>query len=166
MLLGTVLGLRACDVANLKLSDIDWVAGEVKILQSKTLKTVVLPLTNDVGGALKDYILNARPKTDSSHIFIRLKAPFTPIKTAVAVGEIFYRCCKSAGLDYGKRFHMLRRSLATSMINTGSPVTDVAQVLGDANINSTKKYLSFDSERLKLCALPLDGIKPKGGGLK
>lgn len=162
MLLGVVLGLRACDVATLKFSEIDWVAGELKILQSKTSNTVILPLTHDVGEALMDYILNARPKVGGEYVFLRLPAPFTPLKSAVTIGEIFYDCCKAAGIDYGKRFHTLRRSLATAMINSGSPVTDVAQTLGDTDIDSTKEYLSFDLERLSQCALPLDGIQQKG----
>ena len=166
MLLGTVLGLRACDVAGLKLADIDWVAGELKIVQSKTSCTVVQPLTRDVGEAIKDYILNARPKTNVPHVFVRLCAPFTEIKSAVTVGEMFLECCNAVGLDYGKRFHILRRSLATSMITAGSTVDDVGQVLGVVGMESTKKYLAFDTENLKLCALPFDGIMPKGGGLQ
>ena len=163
MMLGTVLGLRACDVANLKLTDIDWITGEIKILQLKTSETAVLPLTQDVGEALQDYILNGRPKTNDKQIFIRLNAPHTAMKSAVSIGEIFEDCCKAAGLDYGKKFHTLRRSLGTSMVNAGTPVTTVAQVLGHNEIDSTKKYIAVDSERLKLCALPLDGIVPKGG---
>jgi integrase len=163
MILGVVLGLRACDVANLKLGDIDWVNGEIKILQQKTAETVVLPLTKDVGEALRDYILNARPKTDAKHIFIKLLAPFKPMKSAVTIGEIFRDCCKTAGLDYGKQYHILRRSLGTSLVNTGTPVTTVAQILGHADIESAKKYIAVDCEHLKLCALTFDGIAPIGG---
>ena len=166
MMLGIVLGLRACDVANLKLGDIDWVNGEVKILQQKTSETVVLPLTKDVGEALRDYILNARPKTVSKYIFIRLLAPFEPLKSATTIGDIFQECCKAAGLDYGKQYHILRRSLGTSMVNAGTPVTTVSQVLGHTDMNSAKKYIAVDSEHLKLCALPFDGIAPIGGGYR
>jgi len=60
MLLGTVFGLRACDVAALKLTDIDWANGEIRLIQSKTGNPAVLPLTEDVGEALKDYILHGR----------------------------------------------------------------------------------------------------------
>ncbi len=77
MLLGTVLGLRACDVAAMKLADIDWIRGEIRILQSKTSHSVILPLTQDVGEALKDYILNARPKSSDQEIFLRICAPHT-----------------------------------------------------------------------------------------
>ena len=160
IMLGAVLGLRACDVANLKLSDIDWLNGEIKILQQKTAETVVLPLTKDTGEALKDYILNARPSTDAEHVFVRMIAPHAPLKAAVTIGEIFRDCCKAVDLDYGKQFHALRRSLGTSLVNAGTPVTTVAQILGHANMDSAKKYIAVDSEHLKLCALPFVGITP------
>jgi len=166
MMLGTVLGLRACDVANLKFDDIDWINGEIKILQLKTAETVILPLTKDVGEALQDYILNARPQNKADHIFLSLATPFGPIKSAVTIGEIFEASCKVAGLDYGKQFHILRRSLGTAMVNTGTPVATVAQVLGHADVDSAKKYISVDNEHLKLCALPFDGIAPIGGDAK
>ena len=166
MMLGTVLGLRAVDVVNLKLTDIDWINGEIKILQSKTAKSVILPLTADVGEALQDYILNGRPATDSKKVFVRLKPPYKELSAAVSIGEIYRDCCKAAGLPVSKRFHSLRRSLATSMINAGVSVYDVAQTLGDRNIDSTKPYIAVDFPHLKLCALPFDGIAPRGGGAK
>jgi integrase len=160
MMLGTVLGLRACDIITLKLNNIDWVRGEIKFIQSKTGKTAILPLTTDVGEALKDYILNARPDTDAKQIFMRLQAPFEPIKAAVTIGEIYEDCCKNAGLPVSKRFHNLRRSLATSMTANGVSIYDVAQGLGDADIESTKPYIAMDTDHLKMCALPFDGIMP------
>lgn len=98
MLLGTVLGLRACDIVTLKLTDIDWLHGEIRIMQSKTSNPVILPLTQDVGEALKDYILNARPDTADSEIFLRINAPHTRLAAAVTVGEIYRDCCIAAGL--------------------------------------------------------------------
>lgn len=164
MMLGVVLGLRAIDVVNLKLQDIDWVNGEIKILQAKTAISVILPLTKDVGEALQDYILNARPKSDSSQVFLRLKTPHTGLKSAVTIGEIYCACCKASGLPESRRFHTLRRSRGTSMLAAGEPVTMVAQVLGHAEVDSTKKYISVDEEHLKICALTFDGIKPGGWG--
>ena len=163
ILLGAVLGLRACDVVNLKLDDIDWINGEIKILQVKTAETVVLPLTKTVGEALQDYILNARPKTTSNNVFIRLLAPYNALKSAVTVGEIYRDCCIAAGLPVNKKFHTLRRTLGTSMVTSGIPVTMVAQVLGHTEIDSTKKYIAFDRKHLIICALPFDGIFPFGG---
>jgi site-specific recombinase XerD len=163
MLLGTVLGLRACDVVALKLSDIDWQRGEIKLLQSKTANPLVLPLTQDVGEALQDYILNARPSSKSKHVFLRIKAPHTALTTAVTVGEIYENCCIAAGLPVSRRFHNLRRSLGTSMVSSGVSIYDVAQVFGDASIESTKPYIATDIEHLKMCALSFDAITPIGG---
>jgi len=172
MLLGIVFGLRACDIVNLSFSDIKWVQGELKILQVKTAETVVLPLTTDVGEALKDYIFNARPKCSYDKIFIRIAAPYEPLKSAITIGEIYRDCCKAAGLPASKAFHNLRRSLGTAMVTTGSSAEDVAQVLGHIKVESTKKYIALDSDNLKICALSFAGIEPaapttrkSGGGL-
>jgi integrase len=166
MLLGTVLGLRACDIINLKRADIDWTLGEMKILQSKTARTVVLPLTKDVGEALKDYILNARRESDAPQIFLRLNGPIAPLTCAVTIAGIYRDCCVAAGLPVSRKFHTLRRSLGTSMLASGSPVTMVAQVLGHSDVDSTKKYIASDYERLKMCALPFDGITVEIGGTR
>lgn len=166
MMLGIVLGLRACDVVAMKLSDIDWVNGEIRILQAKTAVSVILPLTKDVGEALQDYILNARPVSDSAEVFLRLRAPYIGLKSAVTIGEIYETCSKAAGLEVNKKFHTLRRSLGTSMLASGTSVDAVAQVLGHSNVNSTKKYIAVDESHLKMCALSFDGIKPKGGARK
>ncbi len=166
MMLGTVLGLRACDVVALKLTDIDWRRGEIRIVQSKTSNPVVLPLTQDVGEALKDYILNARPSTTDKEIFLRINAPHKKLAAAVTVGEIYRDCCIAAGLPASTRFHNLRRALGTSMVKNGISVHDVAQVLGDKNANSTKPYLAADTEHLKMCALSFAGIAPEEGAPK
>ena len=166
MILGAELGLRACDIVNMKLTDVDWVHGIIKILQSKTSKTVVLPLTANVGGALQDYILNGRPKSKEKQIFLRIKSPHTPFKSAATIGNIFQDCCTDAEIESGKNFHVLRRSLGKLMVTGGVPVTTVAQVFGQHDINSTKKYISLDSEHLKLCALGFGGIAPIGGDTK
>ena len=163
MMLGTVLGLRACDIVALKLADIDWLHGEIKIIQSKTANPAALPLTQDVGDALMDYILNVRPDTTTQEVFLRIRAPHLPLTSAVAIGEIYEDCCIAAGLPVNKRFHDLRRSLGTSMVSNGVSVYDVAQVFGNRSIESTKPYLSADLEHLKMCALSFDGIAPPGG---
>lgn len=155
MLLGTVLGLRACDVIALKLMDIDWLRGEIHIVQSKTSNPVILPLTQDVDEAVKDYILNARPSTADKEIFLRIRAPHKRLSAAAAVGDIYRNCCIAANLLTNKRFHNLRRALGTSMAANGVSVYDVAQVFGDRNIYSTKPYLATDMEHLKMCVLPL-----------
>jgi len=163
MILGAELGLRACDVVALKLGDIDWVRGEIKIVQAKTGKPLVLPLTERVGEALQDYILNVRAKTEFQQIFLRINRPYTPLMSANAPREIFFECCKAASMEINRSYHTLRRSLATAMVTNGVAVTDVVQVLGGDDIDSARKYISLDSKNLKSCSLPFLGINPKEG---
>ena len=162
LLLGAVIGLRAVDIANLKLGDINWKRGEIKLVQAKTSKAVILPLTEDVGAAVKHYILNVRPKSESKNIFLRINAPHRELKSAVTIGDIYNDWRKAAGLSESKSFHSLRRTLGRDMIVGGVSVISVAQVLGQENFNSAKQYISLDSKHLKLCALPFDGIAPGG----
>ena len=160
--LGATTGLRAIDIVKLKLTDIDWLRGEIHVIQSKTEGVLYLPLLPETGEAIKDYILNARPKTDVQEIFLREKAPFISMSSGVAIGYLFDSYSKKAGIERspfdGKGFHGLRRRLARNMLTSGTPVTTIAQVLGHTNIQATKQYLSLDSQNLKECALDFTGI--------
>ena len=160
--LGATTGLRAIDIVKLKLTDIDWLRGEIHVIQSKTEGVLYLPLLPETGEAIKDYILNARPQTDVQEIFLREKAPFISMSSGVAIGYLFDSYSKKAGIERspfdGKGFHGLRRRLARNMLTSGTPVTTIAQVLGHTNIQATKQYLSLDSQNLKECALDFTGI--------
>lgn len=157
IMLGATTGLRAVDIARLKLTDIDWVRGEIRVMQSKTGGMLCLPLLPEAGEAVKDYILNGRPDSDSPEVFLREKAPFISMAGSVGIGYIFDSYCKKAGIARqpfdGKGFHGLRRRLARNMLVSGSPVTTIAQVLGHQSLDTAKQYLSLDSQQLKACAL-------------
>lgn len=167
ILLGIALGLRAIDIAKLKLSDIDWVSGEINVKQQKTGNTLVLPLTEDVGTAMKEYILNGRPKTDDDAVFIRARAPLTGLTNGNSIGDMFDDYRRKLGLPReafdGKCFHSLRRYVGKNMITSGVSVNTLAQVLGDEKIDSVKKYISLDTVHLKECALDFKGIEMEVG---
>lgn len=167
ILLGTVTGLRAIDITKMKLVDIDWKKGEIKIIQSKTGKSLALPLTQDVGDAVSDYILNGRPKTEFTNVFLTVRPPFRPYASGMSVGYIYNFIRKKAELPRnafdGKGFHSLRRSLGKNLVTSGAPITMVAQILGNSDIDATQKYISLDSKHLKDCALDFTGIKLKRG---
>jgi len=74
---------------NLKLSDIDWLRGELHLVQKKTANPVVLPLMQDVGEALKEYILNARPDIDSEYVFLTTQYPIRKLAEGTCLGFIF-----------------------------------------------------------------------------
>jgi len=82
VLLGSVTGLRAIDIARLRLSDIDWQRGEIKLVQAKTGKSLALPLTRDVGESVQDYILHGRQHTEVKEIFLRYHRPYQEIYRA------------------------------------------------------------------------------------
>lgn len=162
-LLLAVLGLRGVDVVSLTFDCLDWRSGEIKIIQSKTSKSLALPLTTDVGEALRDYILNARPQSTEQWIFLSVNAPFAKMD-ACSLYSNYQNYRRSAGLPTPSPMHGIRRSIATNMIIQGIPATTVAQVLGHSTIDSTKQYVSLDSEHLIECALDFAGIAVEAGG--
>ena len=163
ILLGVVCGLRAVDIAKLRLKNIDWQKGEISIVQSKTGKPLILPLTTDVGEAIKDYILNGRQKVDSDFVFLRVRPPYRNLSNGVAIEDMYdsYRLKANLPRDAhdGKVFHSLRRTFGKNSVMAGIPVETVAQVVGDSKIDSLKKYIALDSHHLKECALGLVGIE-------
>lgn len=162
ILLGATTGLRACDMIRLKLTDIDWRKGEIRIEQTKTKRVVHLPLMEDAGAAVQDYILNARPQSYCPELFLRCAAPQIAIGDATAIGTMFKDYEEKAGVERkpfdGKGFHGLRRRLAKKLLVSGSSLSMVAQVLGQTDMQSTLQYLSLDTGNLKECALNFMGI--------
>ena len=121
ILVGATTGLRAIDIIRMKLTDIDWRKGEIKLVQSKTGTTTHVPLMKETGEALKDYILNARPKgTGCGEVFLRVSAPKTEIQDTTCIGCMFRSYQEKAGIRRqpfdGKGFHGLRRRLAKKLL--------------------------------------------------
>lgn len=161
IVLAAVTGMRSVDITNLPLTAIDWINGEIRITQSKTEKTLALPLTKDVGMALQDYILNGRPDSDLPFVFLHGRAPYVKMGRTLPY-QIFNGYRLKMGLPKCA-FHGLRRAVGTNMVVAGIPVTTVSQVLGHSGIDPTKQYISLDSVHLKECALDLNGLMPEGG---
>ncbi|MFA6765267.1 MAG: integrase [Spirochaetia bacterium] len=162
VLLGVVTGLRAIDIISLELPNIDWRCGEININQSKTGVPLALPLTKDVGQALKSYILKARPKSKSTKVFVHHRAPFDAYEMGSILSSRFKFLCGRAGIEC-KGFHSLRRSVGQRMTIAEIPLMTTSQILGHSGMDITKRYISLDSRHLSICALPFDGIKPTGG---
>lgn len=162
IVLGAHTGLRAGDIARLKLTDMDWTNNEIRIIQGKTDTPLTLPLTPLVGNAIADYILGGRPLSDSPYIFLRVLAPFQEFRDGVSIACIFKRYLKKAGIDHeigdGRTFHGLRRTLGTTLVVNGVPVTTIAQILGHRSIKTTKQYISLDISGLRQCALDFGSV--------
>ncbi len=167
LFLASHTGLRAVDIANLRLTDLDWVNDTICIVQRKTGRLLILPMETDTGNAIAAYILEGRPESDSEHVFLRTMAPYRKLSDVGAVGNILQKYLKKAGLTRspgdGKSFHGLRRSMGTWMLESGVPLTTISQVLGHKEQDSAKQYLSMDHKRLAECTLDFQGIPIKGG---
>ena len=162
ILLSATTGMRAVDIIHLKLTDIDWRKGEIRIIQKKTKHEAILPLVKTAADALEDYILNGRPDSEYTEIFLRISPPYYAIQDASSIGDMFRRYQKKAGITRqaldGKGFHGLRRRLAKKLLVSGTPPTSIAQILGHDDIYSVRQYLSLDTANLKEYALDLGGI--------
>lgn len=150
----SVLGLRAGELPDLRLRDVDWRAGTLTIRASKTRRARVLPLTPAVGTALVSY-LRLRPQTSHDHLFVRVRAwRGEPIRTSLvqAVVRLAYR---RAGFPvHVTGTHRLRHTAATQMVKAGVPIKAIADVLGHASLDSTAIYTKVDLPRLRGVALP------------
>ena len=158
-------GLRGIDIVNLKLSDVHWKIGEIRIAQSKTGVPITSPITGQIRNAMADYILNGRKKSDSQNVFLRSIAPFTALRGTSALDGVIDNLCIRADVPKKpyRSFHSLRRSFGTWLANEGIPITTIFQLLGHQDLNSSKPYLSFDDEQMLRCAIGFEDIPLKGG---
>lgn len=164
VMVGLRLGLRASDVVNLKISDINWKYKTVSFTQTKTKIPMILPLGIDVGNAIYLYFKNGRPDVDSPYIFIRHTAPYGKLTTKIC-NDSLYRILPNRAKVYHKGFHVTRRTFATNILRNNAGISTVIDSLGHQDNTSVMKYLSFDEERMNLCPLELSecGIELKGG---
>ena len=156
MILACVYGLRSSDIKDLRFDDINWKSRTITIIQFKTHKSVSLPITDEVLFALLDYIKNARPRVDNPNVFIRLKKPYIPYSMNDHFGDKILPYFEIAGVDTkGKHhgLHSLRHSLATNLLKTGTPVNEIAVILGHTSAASTKTYVWSNIEHLRIAAL-------------
>ena len=149
------LGLRASEVKDLLLDDIDWKNSTINIRTSKTLKSRILPLPFRLGKALAFYLKNGRPKTDSRNVFIKHSIPKGKPVTIYTVRGAMYCAHKRAGLlDQFTGTHIFRHTLATTMHQKGVTLKEVADILGHKCIDTTTIYTKVNLPMLAKVALP------------
>ncbi len=152
------LGLRISDVRLLRFDSIDWQNRRISITQKKTGVPLELPLPDDAGWAIIDYLKHGRPETDCRYIFVRHTAPFDALKNSFR--ETVVKAVQKAGVkvpaDKPVGMHSFRHSIATAMLSNGAKLTEIAQTLGHTTPESTQTYISTDTELLRQCALEVD----------
>jgi len=153
-LLALTTGLRACDIVNLRLADVDWRARTVDIVQQKTNNPLTVPLTDLLVGRLAEYVLDQRPTSDDDHVFLRSKAPHAGLADHASIYRVIVNVFGKAGVTdvkAGTRF--LRHNAASRMLRATVPLPTISAVLGHASPDSTDPYLSVDLDRLLECVL-------------
>lgn len=148
------LGLRRSELAQLRLDDINWRAGEL-VVRGKSGREDRLPLPGDVGEAIAGYLHRGRPVSDRREVFLRARAPFDPIASGTVASTV-RRACRRAGIaEVGA--HRLRHTVACEMVAAQVPLVQIAQVLRHRSLQSTAIYARVDLDRLRLLALPWPG---------
>lgn len=157
LLLLARLGLRAGEVVHLRLDDLDWERGEVCI-RAKGGNSDRLPIPQDVGTALADYLYRLRPVCSARQVFLRAKAPHRGFASSVAICCIVRRALKRAGLNPAhKGAHLLRHSVATELLRRGASLAEIGELLRHRNQQTTMIYAKVDLDLLRPLALPWPG---------
>lgn len=155
-------GLRAVDICGLQLASIDWKHDTISINQEKTGKPLVLPLFPSLGNALMEYLLDERPQSESTYVFLSKVAPFHPLVDHSSIYNVLRKVLVEAGVAPQGRIsgtRMSRHSYASQLLRKGVPLTVISEALGHSNPNSTMRYISTDDKVLSTLTLPL----PRGG---
>lgn len=163
-LLLATYGLRAGEVAGLELDDVAWRSRELRVRQPKTGASLLLPLTDEVGAALLDYLKRDRPKTTSRQVFLRAITPIRPVRTSTIGRALAWWMCRS-GLGRSGGTHSLRHSFAVHLLRKDTPLKTIGDLLGHRLPRSTGTYLRLQVDDLRGVALPLPVAATAGGAL-
>jgi integrase len=151
-------GLRACDVVALKLDDIKWRQKRIEIFQRKTGNPLKLPLMDEVGSAIYDYLAGVPRYGNHRQVFLRVRAPGGTLKPT-AVIEAFQGWSRRSGLEIPyKGTHCLRHSYALYLLRRGLPLKTIGDLLGHRTPESTGVYIRLTTEDLREVALHVPAV--------
>jgi site-specific recombinase XerD len=155
------LGLRASEVAALRLDDVDWRTGTVRVLGGKSQRDRELPLSQAIGRAITAYLRRARPATASRQLFVRHRR-----RKGQAVSVMLVRCvmrralAQVPGCEQLRGTHVLRHTAATRLFQRGVPLKTLADLLGHRSIDTTAIYTKVAVPVLAGVALPWPEVQP------
>jgi integrase len=157
LLLLARMALRAGDIWHLRLPDIDWRASRLR-LRGKSRREVMMPMPQDVGDALLTYIEDVRPIAATDRVFLRIQAPFTPLRSSAEIAGIVSRILGRGGftgLPTGT--HVFRHSLASAWLRDGADLDQIGVALRHASRDTTAIYAKVDVGMLSEVAQPWPG---------
>jgi site-specific recombinase XerD len=155
MLLIATYGLRSSEVAGLKFDDIQWRTNRLRVFQPKTTSPLILPLVDEVGKAILDYLQSGRPAVPCRQVFVRHKIPIGNLERT-GVTDAFQSCVRKSGLPIPFQGpHCLRHSYAVYLLRQGTSIKVIGDVLGHRSFESTCVYLRLGIEDLRAVPLSL-----------
>lgn len=156
ILLACCLGMRCSDIKHLKMEDFHWEEKKLIFIQSKTKKTLSIPVTQEVGWAVIDYLKYGRPKINSPYLFVKHMAPFGPFSEGDHLNQLIKGYMELAHLPTLKKrrgMHSLRHTMASMLLEKDTPLSIISDILGHTDVDSTAVYLKVGMKKLKECAL-------------
>ena len=152
------IGLRAHEVANLTLDDINWRDMTLILPRSKTRQSYILPMTITLRDALIAYLKNGRPQTTTRKIFVYHRAPVGKEIKPKVVTEVIRRALVRSQLKPNSAgAHILRKTFATKLLHSGATIKEIADLLRHQSIETTSIYTKVDFSKLIQVALPWPG---------
>jgi site-specific recombinase XerD len=157
LLLACRLGMRVGDIRELRLENLLWDEARIEISQAKTGESLNLPMGQELGLALIDYLQHGRPASRHREVFLRLMAPFAPFGTNNNLHHIVSLYRRRAGIEISPRsrrgMHSLRHTVATLLLEEQVPIETIAGILGHQTTESTRIYTKVDIKSLRTAAL-------------
>jgi integrase/recombinase XerD len=153
LLLLARLGLRAGDVANLRLDDLDWTQGRIRVT-GKSRQSAWLPLPQDAGDAVLHYLTAVRPRVPTDRVFLIMRAPYTPILSR-QISATAERAIRRSGIPSPSLgAHIFRHSAATAWLRQGLSLQSIGAILRHCDVDTTAIYAKVDVGLLRRIASP------------
>jgi site-specific recombinase XerD len=160
LLLLARLGLRAGEVRRIGLDDVDWRQGNLLIRAGKNHHERILPLPEDVGEALIEYLRHGRPRYKGRTVFLTVDPPYRPLVSSAPISILAKQAVERSGVQTARPgAHVFRHTVATHMVCGGASFKSVSDVLGHRTLAVTGIYAKLDLASLAKIALPWPGGK-------
>jgi site-specific recombinase XerD len=149
LLLLARLGLRSGDIVYMKLDDIDWDKGCLRV-RGKGRRECFMPMPPDVGEAIATYLRNGRPPSTDRRLFLRLVAPFRGLAVSHSTSSVVKNALAHAGVDAPRRgAHQFRHALAVRMMEQGASLPEIGEVLRHRSPQATAIYARVGLDALR-----------------
>ncbi len=162
LLLAARLGIRASDIRGLRFEHLLWDQARIEMRQTKSGEPLSLPLSEEIGHALIDYLRHGRPSSHYREIFLRANAPLEPLGHDNNLHHIVTKYRRRADISLPARsrrgLHSLRHTVASRLLEAGTALETISCIMGHLSIETTRIYTKIDVEALRSVAIDLEEV--------